>query len=101
MTPIIPCTDVDCILIRLTKAQINDPIIVVEEYCDEYKAGQARNTLSQLVKIALMHDDRSDISELRTLLIEWAERTEKVLESLYAVMTILKVKPHLLKELSL
>ena len=101
MVPIIQYPDLDQMLIRLTKEEIKDPIAIAEDYCEEYKVGQVRNSFSQVVKIALMKDDRYNIIDIRTTLIEWADRTEKVLESLYVVMAILKSKPHLLKELSL
>jgi len=101
MAPLIECPDLDRMLVRLTKEEIKAPITIVEDYCDEYKVGQVRDSFSQVVKIALMKDDRYNIIDIRAALIEWAEQTDKVLESLYAVMTILKNKPHLLKELSL
>lgn len=99
MLPLVLAPDLDRSLIRLTEAEIEEPFSLVGDYCDEYTPGQVRNNFSELVRTALMSDDHFNLMGARSDLMIWAEHTEKLLETAYAIQALLEKNPVLKKQL--
>lgn len=87
MSPIIQPAAPDHVIVRLTEAEMSDPIRIIDDLCDEYPIGKVRAILWQLVETALMEDGVYNNAQKRTELLEWHKKMEKALEALYIFIT--------------
>jgi hypothetical protein len=99
MHPLIIASDLDRTLLHITQAEAEEPFQIIEDYCNEYTPGQVRDYFSELVRTALMNDDHFNLMGARTDLMIWAEHTEKLLETSYAIQALLEKNPTLTKQL--